>query len=466
MSWFGQVFDVTLLATLGLIVFVSLAVAFMRTRRRDVCLKCFEGYHVTLERSDGKVIWGEMELESTGLELRYRDTVQDVNHVESSYVLYGDEFAHIQALYRYADDLSEEDKLRRAKDIERSSHPSLFARMGRGAQHFFSLAGDSLSDALSAIVGSLRKPAGRYINDTGEKQLKQLGVTVIGSVGRAYDPLLERLIGQKVVVELAEDDVVHEHVGVLKAYSPDFVALLDVQYPQRQCHAIHAGEDGYAGLEAKVTDGVLHVRNNGKQPMLIVSLLGQGEEEEEMLNVVVDEGEEIEIHSQQAGTQAGGRAELNVRVVRELDMIVPRTRCIVRHRAERYEPEILPEIIFDLGFVLKGDSLAEAREKRLRQRLAVDPYSAMLMANLGALLLQRQSFTEAEDLLQRAYAMRLSLPDNGRRTLMLLHELKRRHTKAPERAGSLHARQMAQSNNTGQAPAGIAQNGDGGSQVA
>ncbi len=201
MSWFSQVFDVTLLATIGLIVGVSLVLAFVRTNRRDVCLKCFEGYHVTLERSSGKVIWGVMELESTGLELRYRDAVQDANHVESSYVLYADEFADIQAMYRYADDLDQRDKLRREKDIQRSAHPTVFVRMWRGAQHFFSLAGDSLVEALGAIVGSLRKPAGRYINDTGEKQLRQLGATMIGSVGKSFDPLLERLIGQKVVVE-------------------------------------------------------------------------------------------------------------------------------------------------------------------------------------------------------------------------------------------------------------------------
>ncbi len=141
MSWFSQVFDVTLLATIGLIVGVSLVLAFVRTNRRDVCLKCFEGYHVTLERSSGKVIWGVMELESTGLELRYRDAVQDANHVESSYVLYADEFADIQAMYRYADDLDQRDKLRREKDIQRSAHPTVFVRMWRGAQHFFSLPG-------------------------------------------------------------------------------------------------------------------------------------------------------------------------------------------------------------------------------------------------------------------------------------------------------------------------------------
>lgn len=474
MSWFAQVFDVTLLATIGLIVAVSLALAYARSSRRDVCLQCFEGYHVTLERTSGKVIWGVMELESTGLELRYRDSVQDADHVESSYVLYSTEFGDIQALYRYGDDLDEGDRLRREKDIQRSAHPSPLTRVRRSAQHFFSLAGDSLAEALGAIVGSLRKPAGRYINDTGEKQLKQLSATVIGSVGRAYDPLLERLVGQKVVVELAEDDEVHEHVGVLKSYSPDFVALLDVQYPQKQTHPIRLGESGHArGLTTSVDGKVVRIRNQGAQPLLIVSL--QSGRDEELLNAVVDKGEMVEIHTEKPFDQA----DLNVRVIRELDMIVPRTRCVVRHRAERYEQQTLPEIVFDLGFVLTGNSLVDAREKRLRQRLAEDPHSATLMSNLGALLLQKQRYDEAESLLQKAYSMRLSLPDSGRRTTMLLHELKRRRAKSPDMASTLRALQFELGNkgsstgNTGQGmdgetaqqPAGLSSEQAGNGQV-
>ena len=54
-----QLFDVTLLATLGLDIFAATLVgAYVRSRRRDVCLRCFEGFHVTLERADGKIIWG------------------------------------------------------------------------------------------------------------------------------------------------------------------------------------------------------------------------------------------------------------------------------------------------------------------------------------------------------------------------------------------------------------------------
>ena len=219
-----QLFDVTLLATVGLIFAATLVGAYVRSSRRDVCLKCFEGFHVTLERADGKIVWGVMELESSGLELCYRDSVQDANHVESSYVLYSPEYAGVQAIYRYVDDLDERDSLRRKKDLQKSFHPGLAVRILRSIQHFFSIASESLTEVLGVIMGSLRKPAGRYITETGETHLKQLGGSVISHVGRAYDPLLERFIGQKVVVEMIEGEEVHEHVGIFKAYSSDFIA--------------------------------------------------------------------------------------------------------------------------------------------------------------------------------------------------------------------------------------------------
>ncbi|HXF64817.1 MAG TPA: hypothetical protein VNK95_24535 [Caldilineaceae bacterium] len=428
-----QVVDVSLLATLGLIFAVTVVGAYLRSSRRDVCLKAFEGYPVTIERANGKIAWGVMELESTGLELRYRDTVQDANHVESSYLLYSSEFSEIQAIYRYVDELSEEDKERRQKDLQRHFHPGLMRRLARDVQHFFSLAGESMTEVLSLIMGSLKKPAGRYITDASDTHIQRFSSTVVGAVGGAFDPLLERLIGQKVVFDLLEGEELHEHVGILKNYSSDFMELLDVQFPQRQAVELGAaGQVDVRSMTALYSNGVLRVTNHTQSPLLIQSLKHDGDED--LLNVLVDGGETVEIHPE----GELHKAQLEVRVVRELDMIVPRTRCIVRHRAERYEPGVLPEIIFDLGVILRGDSIEDAREARLRQKLREYPGSAMIASNLGALLMQKRQYAEAEQLLEMAYAARFSLPDNGRRTTMLLHELRRKMSKDPAQASRLN----------------------------
>lgn len=435
MEIFAQVFDVSLLATVALIFFLTLIGAYLRSSRRDPCLRSFEGYHVTIERSSGQIVWGELHLESTGLELAYKDSIQDSNHIESSYILYSAEFEDIQAMFRYVDELDEEEKARREKDLRRYFHPGPVVRVLRGTQHFFALANDSMSEVLGMIMGSLKKPAGRYITDASDEHLKRFSTEVVGSVGTTYDPLLERFVGQKVVVDLMEDGIAHEHVAIFKNYSPDFYELLDVQFPQQQSLPLpHTGEVEHKALHVECTGKALRVSNLTRQPILLQSIMLDGTEE--MLNVLVDGDETVELHPEIVIEQA----HLNVRVVRELDMIVPRSRCLVRHRADRYEPSLIPEIIFDLGVMLRGESRLDAQEERLRRQLEQYPNSALIVSNLGAIVMQKQQYDEAQKLLEQAYALRQSLPDNGRRTLMLLHELKRRKEKSPQMRGRLAAR--------------------------
>lgn len=58
MDVLAQIFDVSLLATIGLIFLITLVGAYLRSSRRDPCLKSFEHYHITMECVDGKVAWG------------------------------------------------------------------------------------------------------------------------------------------------------------------------------------------------------------------------------------------------------------------------------------------------------------------------------------------------------------------------------------------------------------------------
>ena len=446
-DWFSTIFDVTLLATIGLIFTATLTGAYFRSTRRDPCLKSFDGFHVTLERTNGKMIWGVMELESTGLELSYRDSVLDSKHVESSYIIYAGEYGEIQAIYRYADDLNQENREKRGQDIQRSFHPGLQRRIGRSARHFINTAAESLNEVFGLILGRLRKPAGRYITEASETHLRSLGDTMIGRVGYAHDPLLEKYIGQKVVIELLErDDEVHEHVGIFKNYSPDFLEILDVLFPQHQVLDV--------GIEQSINSrrfqvdrrgDALCVTNRSAHPMLLLALSTEEvaqnvpQRTEEFLNMVVESGECVELTPKMLTP----KTQLHVQVVRELDLIVPRTRCLLRHRADRFRPELMPEIIFDLGVVLSGNSKLLGREMRLRKQLEEAPDSAVLAANLGAVLMQRQEYGEAKRWLLQALAVRYSLPDNGRRAEMLLAELERKQNATPHAINALTADQVS-----------------------
>jgi len=419
--------DISLIITLGVIFLITLIGAYARSTIKDRCLKCFTGFNVTLELANGKIVWGRMRLEPTGLELLYQDAIQDERHIEASYVLYGSEYGNIQAIYRYADALSLEERARRDHNVDRAFHPSPFRRLGRGLRNFLGTATTSLNEVLNVVLGRVQKTGGRYIADGGGAAISKLGGQVLGQVGTIHDPMLESLVGERVVVEWLEDNEVHEHVGILQDYSADFLLLLDVQYPQEQTLTVDAEGVGVAPrASAEYAGGALKVYNLGSQPLLLLAIKRDGHEQ--IVNGLVDGGETLVLHPEMDAIGA----QLNIQIVRELDLIVPRTRCVVRHKAETSRSEslgdTLTDIIFDLGVAFSGDHRRDAREVRLRETLVRNPKDAAAAAGLAGLLIQEQTYDEAEKWLRLALSMEESLPDGGRRARMQLRELERRAT--------------------------------------
>lgn len=436
--------DLSLLFTILLIFVFTLLGAYVRSRAKDRCLKSWDQFHVTVEFTDGKLVWGVMKLEPTGMELSYLDSVQDDRHIETTYLMYNSDYSNIQALYRYEDSLSEWGKRRRARDIQRSFHPGPFRRFRRAARNFLSTATDSLNEVFGILLGRVTKTGGRYIAADGSSALKNLGGKVLGSVGGVYDPLLERYIGRRVVVELLEGDEVHEHVGIFKDYSADFLEILNVQYPQPHALALTPQTLAHTErLDALLDEGVLRVTNNDTWPLLARSL--ECASHERPINAIVDGGETIVLH---VDPEEVGQARLHVQIVRELDMIVPRSRAVVRHRAETADSDKVDnrlfDVVFDVGKLLDGEDKVSERELRLRQELRCTPDNALAAANLGCLLIQRDELTEAEHWLRQALRAEFSLPDGGRRVRMELRELERRRMERGHRpAGQVVAKPIA-----------------------
>lgn len=425
--------DWSLLTTVGLILVATLVGAYLRYTSKDAVLKAFDGFHVTLERASGKVVWGVMSLAATGIELVYKDQVQDEDHIESSYVFYSSEYADLQAIYRFVDEMEAGQRERRARDVERSFHPTPLRRLARTIRNVVSTATAALNEVFGVLVGRMKKPAGAYISDKGELYLNKLGQSILSQTTAAYDPLIEQHIGEKVVVELAEGNEVHEHVGIFKNYSAEFFELLNVRFPFKE--SLDLNPDGTLSSRAiEVTYGkdTLTVHNCSEQPVLLQGLHKAGEEL--LLNVVVDGDEVVEVHP---GPQFVG-GTLHIQVVRELDMILPRSRCVLRHHAEHYRPDSLPaalvDMVFDVGFALARDKRLDLREQRLRQQLVHKPDDALALANLGAVLLQERELDEAEQVMHAALKLASQLPDNGKRVRMQLRELQRH--RAADGAGS------------------------------
>ena len=61
--------DWSFILTLAIILLATLVGSYLRSSRKDRCLCDFDGFHVTVEKKNGRVVWGEMDLAPTGFEL-------------------------------------------------------------------------------------------------------------------------------------------------------------------------------------------------------------------------------------------------------------------------------------------------------------------------------------------------------------------------------------------------------------
>jgi hypothetical protein len=60
--------------------------------------------------------------------------------------------------------------------------------------------------------------------------VKQIKQELIESVGTAYEPLLEKYIGHRIVFELIKGDKLEKYSGILKNYTTLFIEIMDVKY--------------------------------------------------------------------------------------------------------------------------------------------------------------------------------------------------------------------------------------------
>ena len=225
--------------TILFIIFAAGVAAFVRKRSRDKCLRDFERNRVTLQEKSGKTIWGTLRVENTGLEFIYPEKHKDQQgHEEASYILYKYEYPDIQAVIRFHDDLSEHNKKAREKELKRTYHPGPWRREKRRLLNVFRTIRDSVVEIINLLISQAKKatPAGKVLTSQ-DKYVSQMKQELVGAAGTSFEPLLERYIGHKVVLEIMKADKVFEYCGVLKEYTAEFIEIMDVDYAIKEDQA-------------------------------------------------------------------------------------------------------------------------------------------------------------------------------------------------------------------------------------
>ncbi len=218
--------------TIAFILLSALVAAFIRRTSRDKCLKAFAHDMVTIEEVDGDIFYGKLNVENTGLELIYEQAYTNENaQTESSYLTYKNEYAKIQLLVRYHDQLTDDAKMDRDKELKVTYHPTFSKRLARKTANVFKTIRDSIMEVVDMMMSHAKKatPAGGMLTSQ-DKYVTRMKKDLAGSVGTSYEPLLEKYIGRIVTLEFIRGDNVLKISGVLKDYTATFIEMLDVDY--------------------------------------------------------------------------------------------------------------------------------------------------------------------------------------------------------------------------------------------
>jgi len=317
------------LTVLGIFV-AALVTAVLRARARDRCLNDFRRFHVTMDRKDGKRIWGVLRVYGTGFELIYRTPRQDpAGHIEASHIVYASQYDGLDALYRFHDQLTPENIERRRRSARRTYRPNLFRWLGRRIRNMLNTLRDALVQALGVVIGQVKKagPGGAQAFAASDKQFVGVGSELVNAAANAFDPILERYVGKRIVFEMHTADGQREYPGILKDYTTDFLEVLNVRVRRR----VTVPADGVdvepaAGVSAQQDGGALVLTNGGAAPARVVQVTGEGWSRE--VDAVIAPGASWSAAPEGEGGPAGSAV---VEITRAADLVVPRSVGVVRH---------------------------------------------------------------------------------------------------------------------------------------
>ncbi len=221
--------DNTLLITLLVIFITGLIVSYYNRRVKDKCLKDFSGFNVVIKLVDKSDIVGRLKVFSSALEIIFnkKEESKSIN----TYVIYKTEFLNLKIISRALHLQSPENLEKRKRELKRAHHPGIFRRLKRRLVNMFKTLRDSILEMLNVFVSKSKSlPVSGTLISTQEKYIQQLNQNVISNINFAYEPVLEKYVGKKVVVEVIDDDHIFEYIGILKDYTANFIELLDVEY--------------------------------------------------------------------------------------------------------------------------------------------------------------------------------------------------------------------------------------------
>lgn len=213
-----------------LLLFIAATVtAIVSRRKQDRCLRFFRHKPVIVMLDSGKKIWGKLTPYPQQMELLFAPS-EIGSEEKASYVLYEPEINSINRIVQPQPPKESEAYRKWEKEVARVASPSLFKRLRRWSWNIMNTLRDAVSQSIGMILGTLKSKTamGKVIG--ADKRAGEISNTLLGTVPNAYEPILEKYLSKRVVVEMVEEGEVIEYVGLLQEYSEKFLLLRNVSY--------------------------------------------------------------------------------------------------------------------------------------------------------------------------------------------------------------------------------------------
>lgn len=210
-----------------LIVFATTAIgAVLQRRARDPCLKQFHGRRVFLRLKSGRWIWGRLQVYSKSLEIVYEQPNSKGNAPrELSYFLFEDILPEIQVLLTPWSEEQHAGSHRWPREVDRAMIRSARSGIRRSLRNIYNTLRDAFSQSIGVIIGQVRARNPAALLGGADQKLTSTGQLLVTAGNNAYEPILEKYLGEPVVTEMLCGEKRLDHVGLLEEYSEKYILL-------------------------------------------------------------------------------------------------------------------------------------------------------------------------------------------------------------------------------------------------
>jgi len=200
----------------------------LKRRAKDHCLKKFEGSFVIIPSLSGKLIEGVLSVYAQGIQILYSQSVKQVTGAVNSFVLHPAEIEKIPYLLRPTPDPDTRAGVLWKKEMCRILHPNILDRIQRGILNFYNMLKDAFGQAGKAILGAISKDSSIAQVKDSEKRMEEVRSGLTDLVPNAWEPILEKYRGCRVMIERKGKDGLIYESGVLEEYSSKYLLLREV----------------------------------------------------------------------------------------------------------------------------------------------------------------------------------------------------------------------------------------------